>query len=169
MKDMGNNMTELNQDVKVSINPANDVAPDVTIAELQNQVAELNDKYLRAAAEVENMRRRCELDAQNMARARAGRVAENFLPLIDAIDAGLKHAPDDAGILAMNSAANAALEKSGIVRIKTIGEPLNPMHHNAVSTVDANGVEPNIITDELQSGFMFGDNVLRTAMVIVAK
>lgn len=160
-------------DANVTIDAA-DVVPEEMTPEsaddnLRTQLAEMSDKYLRTAAELENTRRRGAVDAQNMARARAMGIADNFIPLIDAIAAALKHTPDDDGILAMQAAANAALEKSGITKIKSVGEILNPALHNAVSTESETGMPPNTITTELQTGYLFGDAVLRTAMVVVAK
>jgi len=141
---------------------------------LRAELTAMADKYLRAVAETENTKRRAGIDAENIARARGMAIAENFLGLIDAIDAGLVHEPGDENIIAMARAATGALTKNGIVRIETVGQPLNPQFHNAVSTesaLDAAGkpVAPNIITQELQSGYMFGDTVLRPAVVIVAK
>jgi molecular chaperone GrpE len=166
-------MTELNTDIEqtVSTDATGDVQQEIApeTQEMLDKIADLSDKYLRAAAEVENTRRRCELNAQNMARGRAMGIAENFLPLIDAIDAARKHAPDDAGMIAMAATANGVLAQSGITRIETVGAKLNPAFHNAVSTESAKDAEPNTITAELQSGYMFGDTVLRAAMVVVAQ
>ncbi len=59
---------------------------------LEKEIVELNDKYLRAMAELENTRRRAAIDAESAARARAISIAENFLPLVDAINAAAKNA-----------------------------------------------------------------------------
>lgn len=148
--------------------PANDTTnPEIT--ELQNQLAEMNDKYLRMAAELENTRRRAALDAESRARNRAHSVAEKILPVMDAVDAAMKHNPDDAGIQSMARALESAFNQIGITRIKSIGEPLNPMHHNAIQVVSVPDTTANTIIEEMQSGYMFGDTVLRTAMVVVAK
>ena len=145
---------------------------DTQTAEIENlttQLAEMNDKYLRLAAELENTRRRAALDAESRARNRAMGIAEKILPVMDAIDAALKHNPDDAGIQSMARALESAFEQLGITKIKSVGEVLNPMHHNAIQVIDAPDTKSNTIIDEMQSGYMFGDTVLRTAMVIVAK
>ena len=138
-------------------------------AELVAQIAELNDKYLRTAAELENTRRRAAIDAEARARSRAMSVAEKILPVMDAVQAALKHSPNDAGIRAMARAMESAFEQIGITKIPAVGEVLNPTLHNAIQVVVADGAKPNIIVEEMQPGYMFGDNVLRTAMVVVAK
>jgi molecular chaperone GrpE len=139
------------------------------VERLTAQLAEMNDKYLRMAAELENTRRRSALDAESRARNRAMGIVEKILPVIDAIDAALKHNPDDEGIKSMSMAMESAFEQIGITKIKSIGEQLNPMHHNAIQAIDVPDAKSNTIVDEMQSGYMFGDNILRTAMVIVAK
>lgn len=149
--------------------PANDTTPNPEIEKLQTQLAEMNDKYLRLAAELENTRRRSALDAESRARNRAMSVAEKILPVMDAVTAALKHSPDDDGIKSMAMALESAFAQIGITKIESIGEPLNPMFHNAIQVVESPDATPNTIVDEMQSGYMFGDTVLRTAMVIVAK
>ncbi len=143
---------------------------DAKIAELEKSLAELNDKYLRMAAELENTRRRAALDSESRARSRAISVAEKILPVMDAVDAALKHNPDDEGIKSLRLALDSAFEKIGITKIETVGKPLNPTVHNAIQVVAASDkFAPNTVAEELQTGYMMGDAVLRTAMVVVAK
>lgn len=165
-----------------------DASPDATTDapdDEQNNVAaeldalkvefnELNDKYLRSVAELENTRRRAALDAESRARNRAMNVAKEFLPVMDAIVAAQKHTPDDAGIQSMARAMESAFAQIGIVKIDSVGQVLNPQFHNAIQVVpapaDANPAPaPNTIVSEMQAGYMFGDSVLRTAMVVVCK
>ncbi len=140
---------------------------DALIAEIKD----INDKYLRTAAELENTRRRAALDAESRARSRAMGVAEKILPLMDAVESALKHNPDDDGIQAIARALDAAFAQIGITKIESVGQILNPMFHNAISVVEKtdDSMAPNTITEEMQSGYMFGDTVMRTAMVIVCK
>lgn len=157
----------------VSIDDTEQVAEqqpqDTVVEQLQKQLAEMNDKYLRLAAELENTRRRSELDAQSRARNRAISVAEKILPVMDAVDAALKHTPDDAGIKSMALALESAFNQIGITRIESVGKPLNPMHHNAIQVIATPDATSNTVVDEMQAGYMFGDTVLRTAIVVVAK
>lgn len=138
-------------------------------AALRDELAAMSDKYLRTAAELENTRRRATLDADNAARVRAMSVATKFLPLVDAIVSASAHNPDDTGVQSMVRALDSTLAQIGITRIETVGAQLNPQFHNAISVVDAPDTETNTITAEMQAGYMFGDIVMRPAMVIVAK
>lgn len=146
-----------------------DVATNPEVEQLNAQIAELNDKYLRVAAELENTRRRATIDAESGARNRAMSVARHFLPVVDAVYAALNHTPDDAGIAAMARAVESACAAIGMVKIQTVGQKLNPQFHNAVQVIESSDVESNTIVEEMQSGYMFGDSVLRPAMVIVSK
>ena len=144
---------------------------DTEIAKLNGKIAELNDKYLRVAAELENTRRRATLDIESVSRSRAMGVAEKILPVMDAVTAALKHNPDDDGIKSMERAIQNAFAQIGIVKINSVGEILNPQFHNAIQMVDKPNpdTKTNTIVEEMQSGYMFGDTVLRTAMVVVSK
>ena len=141
------------------------------IEELNSKIAELNDKYLRVAAELENTRRRATLDIESVSRNRAMGVAEKILPVMDAVDAALKHNPDDEGIKTMQRAIQNAFAQIGIIKIESVGEKLNPQFHNAIQMIDKpdDKTETNTIIEEMQPGYMFGDTVLRTAMVVVSK
>ena len=158
---------------EVSIDDANNnsdtVVENSEVEKLQSQLADMNDKYLRLAAELENTRRRSALDAESRARNRAMSVAQKILPGMDAVSAALTHAPDDEGIKSMAMALESAFKEIGITKIESVGQPLNPMHHNAIQVIESPEHASNIVVDEMQSGYMFGDTVLRTAMVIVAK
>ncbi|MCL2538551.1 MAG: nucleotide exchange factor GrpE [Alphaproteobacteria bacterium] len=159
-------MTDENKELNECNVAATECADDN--ADLQVMIAELSDKYLRARAEMENVKRRAAIDIESRARIRAMSVAENFIPLIDAIDAAIAHNSGDDGLRTLAAAAENALARVGITRIETIGQKLNPAFHNAINTEESDAPADTIIK-EFQGGFMFGDSVLRTAMVITAK
>ena len=152
-----------------TIDTAEQVVENTEIEQLNTQIAELNDKYLRVAAELENTRRRAAIDADASARNRAMSVARHFLPVIDAVYAALSHNPNDEGIKSMVRAIDAACGNIGMVKIESVGQKLNPQFHNAVQVVEVADAESNTIVEEMQVGYMFGDAVLRPAMVVVAK
>ena len=158
----------------VSVDDKPEIASDKQteiIEQLNNKIAELNDKYLRIAAELENTRRRSALDIESVSRNRAMSVAEKILPVMDAVQSALKHNPDDEGIKTMERALQNAFAQIVIVKIESVGKMLNPQFHNAIQMVDKpdEKTATNTIIEELQTGYMFGDTVLRPAMVIVSK
>lgn len=158
----------------VSVDTENKVAADKQteiIEQLNNKIAELNDKYLRMAAELENTRRRASLDIESVSRNRAMSIAEKILPVMDAVNVALAHNPDDEGIKTMLRAMQNAFAQIGIIKIESVGEILNPQFHNAIQMIDKpdEKTQTNTIIEELQPGYMFGDTVLRPAMVTVSK
>ena len=174
MQDKKDNIKETEIET-VSIN---DAKPEIftdkqneIIEQLNGKIIELNDKYLRTAAELENTRRRAALDVESVSRNRAMGVAEKILPVMDAVQSALKHNPEDAGIKSMQRALENAFAQIGIVKIESVGEILNPQFHNAIQMVDKpdEKTATNTIIEEMQPGYMFGDTVLRTAMVVVSK
>lgn len=158
----------------VSVDDKPEIATDKQteiIEQLNNKIAELNDKYLRIAAELENTRRRSALDIESVSRNRAMGVAEKILPVMDAVTVALSHNPDDEGIKTMERALQNAFAQIGIIKIESVGTVLNPQFHNAIQMVDKpdEKTATNTIVKELQTGYMFGDTVLRPAMVVVSK
>jgi molecular chaperone GrpE len=156
------------KDVTSDIDEAKIEKTNSETEELQSKITELNDKYLRAMAEMENTRRRASMDAQAAARVRAIAVAEKFLPLIDAISAALEHQPENKDFESLMLTASGSLESAGIKKIESVGQLLNPMLHNAVHAEESDEPSGTII-QEFQSGYILGDVVLRPSGVIVAK
>jgi len=149
---------------------ADECAPTVAeLAALKTEFNELNDKYLRTVAELENTRRRAALDIESRGRASAMNVAKQILPVMDAVQAAQKITPDDPGIKSMSRAIESAFAQIGITKIESVGQILNPQFHNAIQVVATDDAKPNTIVQEMQTGYMFGDTVLRTAMVVVSK
>ena len=143
---------------------------ELKIKELTVALAELNDKYLRTAAELEKTRRRAVIDAESRARVRVISVLEKILPVKDAVDLALKHSPDDTGIQSLARALESSFNQIGITKVDTVGKPLDPVAASAIQVVPrTEGVEPNTVVEEMQAGYMLGDTVLRSAMVVVAK
>jgi len=143
---------------------------DKLISELQDKVADLTDKYMRTAAELENTRRRAARDTESAARTCGMGIAKKFLPVMDALNMALKQSPDDAGIKSLSLSLESAFAQIGIVKIESVGQQLNPQFHSAISVVPADDAHaPNMIVEEMQTGYMYGDTVLRPAMVVVSK
>ena len=143
---------------------------DKLVGELQDKVADLTDKYMRTAAELENTRRRSQRDIESAARTCGMGIAKKFLPVMDALNVALKQSPDDDGIKSLALSLESAFAQIGIVKIESVGQQLNPQFHSAISVVPADDKHaPNIIVEEMQTGYMYGDTVLRPAMVIVSK
>ena len=154
-----------------AINPT--PGPDAEIAQLKAQQAELAEQYLRAKAEVENMRRRTEEEVSKVRKFAVESFAESLLPVVDSLEAGL--AVHEATVAQIREGAEATLKQlhSALQRHKVMaiapatGEKFDPHHHQAISMVPADQ-EANTIVSVLQKGYSIAERVLRPALVTVA-
>ena len=150
------------------------------VAELENQLAEANNKALYAAAEIQNVRRRLETEKQQASAYAASQFAKDMLAIKDNLDRALAAVTEElrgdkvasqflAGIEATARELEAAFTRNGITRIKSIGETLDPHRHQAMMEVPSDKAEPGTIIEEMQAGYMLKDRLLRPALVAVAK
>jgi len=144
--------------------------------DLEQQLGELIADLQRTHADFENYRKRVELE-KTMARA-SGRVSAiaQLLPVIDTIERAIAHTPEELkdnswalGIAGASKKLEKALTEMGVKRINaTPGTTFSPEFHEAVQFDESDG-EHEIIAEELQAGYMLGDEVLRHSMVKVKR
>ena len=153
--------------------PATPPSLEEQFAELQARHAEVSDAYLRAKAEVENIRRRAEED---MAKARKFAIesfAESLLPVKDSLEIATAMPSASAeqvleGVHATLRQLTGALERNKVVAIAPpAGTKFDPNQHQAISVVPAEQ-EPNTVVTLLQKGYLINERVLRPALVTVA-
>lgn len=139
------------------------------------KIAELNDKYLRLFAEFDNFRKRSENEKAAMFAEGEKTVLLTILPLIDNFERALDSIPEEdkdspfaEGIRKVYKAFTDQLKELGVTHIEAVGREFNANFHNAVMHVDDENEKENVIVEEFQKGYMFGDKVLRYSMVKVA-
>ena len=143
------------------------------LAELKAKSADLADQYLRAKADVENMRRRTEEDIAKARKFGIEGFAESLLPVADSLDAALAIQNATAEQLREGSDATlrqltSALERNKVLAINpAAGTKFDPHQHQGISMVPADQ-EANTVVSVLQKGYMIADRVLRPALVTVA-
>lgn len=147
-------------------------AGEQALADAQTKIAELQESFLRAKAETENVRRRAQEDVAKAHKFAIENFAEHLLPVIDSLEAAVAHSSDDLqkvreGVELTLRQLNGALEKGRVVALNPIGEKFDPHRHQAISMVPADQ-EPNTVVAVLQKGFVIADRVLRPALVTVA-
>jgi molecular chaperone GrpE len=142
-------------------------------SEWEQQVAELTEALQRERADAINLRRRYEEQITSLQTLAKASVVRDLLPVIDNFERALKHVPADLtdndyikGIQSIVKQFEKTLGQLGVKKIKTVGEPFNPHLHEAVSMEDGDG-DHEVVSEELQSGYTLGDEVLRHAMVRV--
>jgi molecular chaperone GrpE len=144
-------------------------------------LAEQNwNKYLRAVAEMDNLRKRSARDIENARKFGAERLAAALLPVVDSMEAGLKAAADaDPTTLNVDTLLEGeratlrlleqALEAAGIAAIEPAGEPFDPVCHEAISLQASATAEPDSVLVVVQKGYSLNDRILRPARVIVSQ
>lgn len=143
--------------------------------ELQKQIADLTEALKRERADVINVRRRHDEQIASLRSSVKASIVGDLLPVIDNFERALKHIPEDIakhdytkGINSVVKQFEKVLGDLGVERIKTTGQVFDPNLHEAVS-MDDKGGEQEIVTEELQAGYILGDEVIRHAMVRVEK
>ena len=145
-----------------------------TVAKLELKVLELQDAFMRAKAEGENIRRRAQEDITKAHKFAVESFAEAMVPVKDSLEMALKiDAPTlesiKEGVEMTLKQLNAAFEKNRLMEINPPpGEKLDPMKHQAVSMVPAEQ-DANTVVTVLQKGYTIADRLLRPALVTVAQ
>jgi molecular chaperone GrpE len=150
------------------------------IAELEKALEEAHSKALYAAAETQNVRRRLEADKVQAANYAVTVFAREMLSVKDNLDRALAAVSDVQredpamgkfleGIQATARELDNVFARHGISRIESLGQPLDPHRHQAMLEVPTDDTEPGIIVEELQTGYMIKDRLLRPALVGVAR
>ena len=159
---------------------APELAEHDRVAELERQLEEANAKVLYAHAETQNVRRRLESEKQQASAYAATGFARDMLAVRDHLERALSHVPEAAleeekiksfvdGIEATLRELDAVFARQGIVRVEAIGQPLDPHKHQAMIEIATDQQEPGTIVEEMQSGYMLKDRLLRPSLVAVAK
>ena len=155
------------------------------VKHLQDELLHWKDLALRNAAEVENMRKRCAIDMQNTVRYANKDFAKDMLATMDNLENAIKHAkvemgksdkPCDPffisflqGVELTHKQLEESLSKHSVQKMNDMDTVFNPDKHQVIQQVEDPSKPAGTIIQELQTGYMIGDRVLREAMVIVSK
>jgi len=147
---------------------------------IRQEAAEYKDKYLRAAAEVENTRKRLERRYSDQAEEEKKRLLRNFLTVADNLERALAHSdrppsiPSDSqggslrdGVKLTYQELQRLLSQEGVELLEAIGQPFDPYYHEAVGTIAGNHDQETVI-GERQKGYLYRGELLRPAKVEVA-
>jgi len=147
------------------------------ILTLEEQLAEAQDQSLRVAADMQNVRRRAELDVEKAHKFALEKLVVDLLPVVDSLERGLEltHSDDEA-----NKSVREGMELTLKLLVDTLkryqvdaldphGEPFNAEHHQAMAMQESPEVEPNSVLKVFQKGYLLNGRLLRPAMVVVSK
>ncbi len=147
---------------------------DTAMAELKAIADENYDKYLRAAAELENVRKRATRDVENAHKFALERFCSELLAVKDSLEMGLAAADKaDAQSLLEGKKATlklltATMERFGVVELNPEGVPFDPQEHEAMTMQPSADVEPGSVLTVFQKGYALNGRLLRPARVVVA-
>jgi molecular chaperone GrpE len=151
-----------------------DAAPEPEPAE--PTAAELEDRWRRTAADLDNLRKRCAREIRRERMAERELVAAAFLPVLDSMDRALAHAGSDPrsiieGVRAVREQALAVLAGLGYSREDETGVPFDPARHEVVGVIEADGdkTKPGSVAEVVRPGYGSGERQLRPAAVTVAQ
>lgn len=143
----------------------------------QAELSEMEDKFLRARAEIANMSNRFKNERELLVRYRSQDLGKKLLPSMDNLERAMAIEVDDEqganlkkGISMVLESVQAALKEEGIEEIPALGQPFDPNLHQAVQTIPATEDTPaDTIVEVLQKGYKLHDRVLRASMVVVTQ
>jgi molecular chaperone GrpE len=148
----------------------------VEVSELTEKLKAAEDKYLRLYAEFDNFRKRSEVEKTDHAKYAAGQFIEAVLPVLDSFERSQKALDSDVaasdevkkGFALIHRQLEDILQKFGVTKMAAVGQPFDPRLHEAVLQKESDQPSHTVL-EEMQTGYVMHDKVLRPAMVVVAK
>lgn len=144
------------------------------IAELEAQLEQKENRYLRLQADFDNFRRRSKLELEASEKYRAQSLITDLLPALDNFDRALSTQVDEEqaktlkqGMEMVYKSLVDALKKEGAEQIDAVGQEFDPNFHQAIMQVEDANFGSNIVVEEFQKGFTLKDRVIRPSMVKV--
>ncbi|HJQ39164.1 MAG TPA: nucleotide exchange factor GrpE [Thermoanaerobaculia bacterium] len=173
IEDTGESVEEIEREMEATAQEAvaaSEPAPAAPIVD--EETAQLRDRYLRLLADFENFRRRGEREKADYYKYALAGVLKDLLPIIDNFDRALDHAEEGdefhKGVLLIYKQLFDVLQKHGLKLIDESGVPFDPNIHEAVVREEDDSVPSHTVTAVLQKGYFLHDRLLRPAMVKVA-
>lgn len=143
---------------------------------LRQDHEELQNQLLRTVADMQNMRKRFQQEAQQTRQFATEDLVRELLPILDNFERTIQSAEQGAtaesvleGIKAVDRQMRSALERRGVTRVKAHGEPFDPDVHEAIVTEESAEHPEGTVTGELEAGYKMAEKVIRPARVKVSK
>ncbi len=137
---------------------------------------EFQDKYVRTLAEMENFRKRMNREMNDSVKFANEKILGDLLPVIDNMERAITHSKDKndfdsliAGLELTMKEFMGVFEKHGVQFMESVGQLFDPARHHAVSMVESDTHDDNVIVEEFRKGYILNDRVLRHSLVSVAK
>ena len=169
---------ELTEDVQEEIvDAAAEEAEEALDPEkLAADLAELNQRFLRTAADFENYKRRTGQEKDDLLKYSNAKLMAELLPVLDNFQLALKSPAESVeaqnvvkGVEMIYRQMLQTLEAAGMAKIEAVGQPFDPNLHEAIMQVDDDTVPEDTVVEELRAGYMLKERVIRPSMVKVSK
>ena len=143
------------------------------ITALKEQVAILKNEYAKAYADAENMKKRLQNEFEQRTKFQMAAFAKELLPVLDNCERDLAQETQDEayrkGVEMIYSQLKNTLAKEGVQEIEALNQPFDGHFHQALMSEAKEGIEPNMVIEILQKGYVIKDRLLRPAMVKVSE
>ena len=147
---------------------------------LREEIATLRDEKIRLLAEMENLRKRFEREKIDSIKYGSVNLARDILSPADNLDRALSAINEEEehpqsiknlieGLIMVKKELSTSLEKNGVDKIETKNKKFNPNIHQAMMEIENSDLDEGIVVQEIQSGYMMHERLLRPAMVAVSK
>ncbi|CCU73137.1 MAG: molecular chaperone GrpE [Gammaproteobacteria bacterium] len=164
-------------EVAAETEDAADASPESTaLADAQKEIAELKEQMLRTQAEMQNVRRRAELDVEKAHKFGLEKFAAEMVGVVDNLERGLAAAPEEEATKAIRDGIEmtlsgfiSSLARFNVDVVNPEGETFNPEFHQAMSMIENPDLAPNTVIAVMQKGYTLHGRLLRPAMVMVSK
>ncbi|BED89521.1 protein GrpE [Pseudoalteromonas sp. MM1] len=188
--ELNEEVAQMEADVEAAVEAAEqheadqEQSPEAEIAMLyaeleaaKQTIADQKDSVVRAAADVDNIRRRAAQDVEKAHKFALEKFANELLPVIDNLERAIEFSDKEnetlkpllEGIDMTVKSFNDAVAKFGVEIVNPQGEQFNPEFHQAMSIQPSNDVSPNTVLAVMQKGYTLNGRLLRPAMVMVSK
>jgi molecular chaperone GrpE len=145
------------------------------IAALEKEKKENWERYLRAAADLENFRKRQRRELEDARFDTKSKVLKEMLPVVDNLERAIEHATQQSGASPIVEGVQlvlrqfmSAFERLDVTPVEAAGQPFDPNLHEAISQAESDQ-PPGTVVQVLQRGYRSGERLLRPALVVVAK
>ena len=143
---------------------------------LAADLAELNQRFLRTAADFENYKRRTAQEKEDLLKYSNAKLMTELLPVLDNFQLALRSPAESTeaqnvvkGVEMIYRQMLQTLEQAGMKKIEAVGQPFNPNMHEAIMQVEDDTVPEDTVVEELRAGYMLKERVIRPSMVKVSK
>lgn len=169
---------ELTEDVQEEIvdAAAEETEEALDPEKLAADLAELNQRFLRTAADFENYKRRTAQEKDDLLKYSNAKLMAELLPVLDNFQLALKSPAESVeaqnvvkGVEMIYRQMLQTLEAAGMAKIEAVGQPFDPNLHEAIMQVDDDTVPEDTVVEELRAGYMLKERVIRPSMVKVSK